>query len=107
MRASLITVILGATMSLFMLVSRAKPGTERPQLVDRLTRQLHPERWDLVRRGELSHLYYGVGEEPGFFALLNAPSLDEAKELVARVVAEAEVFEVDVYPVKHFPHFDR
>jgi hypothetical protein len=91
---------------LFMLVSRVKPGTKRQQLVDRLTSQLHPETWDLVRHGVLSHVYYKVGEEPGFFALLSAPSLEEAKALVARGVAETEVFEVDICPVKHFPHFD-
>jgi hypothetical protein len=91
---------------LFMLVSRAKSGTTREQLVDRLTRQLHPETWDLIRHGELSHIYYKVGEEPGFFALLNAPSLEEAKALVARGTARVEEFEVDFYPVKHFPQFD-
>ena len=91
---------------LFMLVSRTKPDTKRQQVVDRLTRELHPETWDLVRRGVLSHVYYRVGEDPGFFALLSAPSLEEAKELVASGVAGTEVFEVDVYPVKHFPHFD-
>jgi hypothetical protein len=91
---------------LFMLVSRAKPGTRREQLVDRLTRQLHPETWDLVRHGALSHVYYKIGDEPGFFALLNAPSLEDAKAVVARGAARAEEFEVDIYPVKHFPHFD-
>jgi hypothetical protein len=54
----------------------------------------------------LSHIYYKVGEEPGLFALLNAPSLQEAKALVARSVEETDVFEVDIFPVKHFPHFD-
>src|SRR5262245_26131997 len=68
---------------LFMLVSRAKPGTQREQLVERLTRELHPETWDLIRRGELSHILYKVGDEPGFFALLNAPSFEAAKSLVA------------------------
>src|SRR5262245_5820529 len=91
---------------LFMLVSRAKPGTKREQLVDRLTHEMHPETWDLVRHGELSHIYYKIGEEPGFFALLSAPNLEEAKALVARSEARMEEFEVDICPVKHFPHFD-
>ena len=45
---------------LFMLVSLAKPGTKREQLVDRLTHEMHPETWDLVRHGELSHIYYKI-----------------------------------------------
>ena len=64
---------------LFMVVSRAKLGTKREQLVDRLTHEMHPETWDLVRHGELSHIYYKVGEEPGFFALLNAPKIASKK----------------------------
>jgi hypothetical protein len=66
----------------------------------------HPETWDLVRHGELSHIYYKIGEEPGFFALLSAPSLDEAKARVARGLTSVEEFEVDIYPVNHFPQFD-
>ena len=91
---------------LFMLVSRAKSGTSREQLVDRLTHEMHPETWDLVRRGELSHIYYKVGEEPGFFALLNAASPEEAKARVASSLAPVDEFEVDIYPVNHFPQFD-
>ena len=91
---------------LFMLVSRAKPGVKREQLIERLTRQLHPETWELVRHGTLSHVFYKVGEEPGFFALLNAPSPEEAKALVERGAAGVEEFEVDIHPVKHFPQFD-
>ena len=91
---------------LFMLVSRAKPGTKREQLIERLTREMHPETWDLVRHDVLSHIYYKVGEEPGFFALLNAPSLQEATAMVAKSAARSEEFEVDIFPVKHFPQFD-
>ena len=54
---------------LFMLVSRAKPGVKREELVERFSHQLHPETWDLIRHGELSHVLYKVGDEPGFFAL--------------------------------------
>jgi hypothetical protein len=59
---------------LFMLVSRAKPGTKREQLVERLTRQLNFETWDLVRRGELSHILYKVGD-PAFLPSLMRPIL--------------------------------
>jgi hypothetical protein len=91
---------------LFMLVSRAKPGVKREHLIDRLTRQLHPETWELVRHGTLSHVFYKVGEEPGFFALLSAPSHAEAQALVERGAAGVDEFDVDIYPVKHFPQFD-
>ena len=91
---------------LFMLVSRAKPGINRDQLVKRLTNQLHPETWDLVRRGALSHVLYRVDEEPGFFALLNAPSLEEAKSLVEASASRGDEFDLEIHPVKHFPHFD-
>jgi hypothetical protein len=91
---------------LFMLISRAKPGVTREQLIDRLTHEMHPETWDLVRHGVLSHIYYKVGEEPGFLALLNAANYEEAKALVTRGTAGVEEFEIDIYPVKHFPQFD-
>jgi hypothetical protein len=52
---------------LFMLVSRAKPGVKREELAERFSHQLHPETWDLIRHGELSHVLYKVGDEPGFF----------------------------------------
>lgn len=39
-------------------------------------------------------------------ALLSAPSHEEAKALVQRGAAGVEEFEVDIYPVKHFPQFD-
>jgi muconolactone delta-isomerase len=91
---------------LFMLVSRAKPGTTREQLVERLTRQMQADTWDLVRRGELSHILYKVGDEPGFFALLNAPSFENAKSLVESSAPRLDLFDVDIFPVKHFPHFD-
>jgi hypothetical protein len=95
----------GANM-LFMLVSRPKPGTKRELLIERLSRHIHPETWDLVRHGALSHILYKVGDEPGFFAVLNAPSLDEAKAMVESAAPRLESFDVDIVPVKHFPHFE-
>ena len=91
---------------LFMLMSRPKPGVQREQLIEHLTRQLSPETWDLIRRGELSHVLYKVGDEPGFFAVLNAASLEDAKRMVDRGVQRIEVFDVDIVPVNQFPHFD-
>ena len=91
---------------LFMLVSRAKPGIKREELVERFSRQLHPETWDLIRNGELSHVLYKVGDEPGFFAVLRASSFEEAKYLIESSAARLDVFDVDIYPVNLFPHFD-
>jgi hypothetical protein len=90
----------------FMVVSRAKLGVKREALVERFSRQLHPETWDLVRRGELSHVFYKVGDEPGFFAILKASSLEEAKSLMESSSARLDVFDLDIHPVNLFPHFD-
>jgi hypothetical protein len=49
---------------LFMLVSRPKPGMKREQLIEDLTRQVHPETWDMIRHGELTNILYKVGDEP-------------------------------------------
>ena len=91
---------------LFMVVSRAKLGVKREELVERYSRQIHPETWDLVRRGNLSHVLYKVGDEPGFFAVLHAPSLEEAKSLTEKTAERLDVFDIDIYPVGLFPHFD-
>ena len=53
----------------------------------------------------LSHVLYKVGDEPGFFAVLNAPSVEEAKAMVERGVERLELFDLDVVPVNQFPHF--
>ena len=91
---------------LFMLVSRAKPGVKRETLIERYSRQIHPETWDLVRRGNLSHVLYKVGDEPGFFAVLHAPSLEQAKSLTEKTAERLDVFDIDICPVSLFPHFD-
>ena len=91
---------------LFMLVSRAKPGVKREELVERLSRHIDPQTWDLVRRGELSQVFYRVGDEPGFFAVLKASSFDEAKSLIESSAARLDLFDVEIHPVNLFPHFD-
>src|SRR6476646_7008771 len=48
----------------------------------RRIRRLDPSTWDLIRHGVLSHVLYKVGDEPGFFAVLNSPSIEEAKAMV-------------------------
>ena len=91
---------------LFMLVSRAKPGMKREELVERFTGPLRLETWDLIRNGELFHVLYKVGDEPGFFAVLKASSFEDAKYLTESSAARLDVFEVDIYPVNLYPHFD-
>ena len=91
---------------LFMLVSRRKKDATRDQVIEHLTRRLRPETWELVRKDALSHILYKTGEDPGFFALLNASNLEEAKSLVEANTSGLEVFELEIFPVKQFPHFD-
>jgi len=90
---------------LFMLVSRPKPGSTRHQLEGALTQRLQPGTWDLIRRGTLSHVLYKVGEEPGFFAVLQAESLEQARAILAAGQHPDLPFEVDIVPVNPFPHF--
>ena len=90
---------------LFMLESRAKPGVKREELVERLTRQMHLETWLLVRHGDLSQVLYKVGDEPGFFAVLQASSLEEAKSLIENSADRLDLFDLDIHPVSLFPHF--
>jgi hypothetical protein len=91
---------------LFMLNSKARPGVNREQLVERLTQRLHPSTWDLIRHGTVSHVLYKVGDEPGFTAVIHAPSLEDAKELIAPSIAGEVLFDVEIIPVNQFPHFD-
>ena len=91
---------------LFMLVSRPKPGMKREQLIEDLARQVHPETWDLIRHGELTNILYKVGDEPGFFAHLNASTIEDARALLASSAARLEAFDIEIYPVKQLPHFD-
>jgi hypothetical protein len=90
---------------LFMLNSRPRSGATREQLIEHLTRRLNPSTWDLIRHGVLSQVLYKVGDEPGFFAVLNAPNLEEAKAMAEKGVERLELFDLEVVPVNQFPHF--
>ena len=91
---------------LFMITSRPRQDPTRKQLVEHLTRKLDPSTWDLIRHGVLSHVLYKVGEEPGFFAVLQAESLWQAKIVVAAHQHPDTPFDIDIVPVNQFPHFD-
>ena len=54
---------------------------------------------------DLANPSHKVGDEPGFFAVLNAPSIQEAKAMVEAGEERLEVFDLDVVPVNQFPHF--
>ena len=45
------------------------------------------------------------GEEPGFFAVLNAPNLEQAKAMAEAGTERLELFDLEVVPVNQFPHF--
>ena len=90
---------------LFMLNSRPRAGATREQLIEHLTRRLNPSTWDLIRNGVLSQVLYKIGDEPGFFAVLNAPSMEEAKAMVEAGVERLELFDLEVVPVNQFPRF--
>jgi hypothetical protein len=88
-----------------MLTSQPKAGSSREELAEDLTRRLDPATWDLIRRGVLSHVLYKVGDEPGFFAVLNAASIEEAREVVHSGENRLELFDIDIVPVNQFPNF--
>jgi hypothetical protein len=89
---------------LFMVNSRPRAGATREQLIEHVTRRLDPATWDLIRYGVLSNVFYKVGDEPGFFAVLNAPSVEEARKIVAAGMERLELFDLEVVPVNQFPH---
>ena len=90
---------------LFMVNSRPRAGATREQLIENLTRRLDPATWDLIRDGVLTHVLYKVGDEPGFFAVLNAPSVEEARNNIAAGMERLELFDLEVVPVNQFPRF--
>jgi len=90
---------------LFMVSSRARPEAPREQLIEHLTRRLDPATWDLIRQGVVSHVLYKTGEEPGFFAVLNAPNLEQARAMAEAGTERLELFDLKVVPVNQFPHF--
>ena len=91
---------------IFMLNTRPRAGVTRAQLISHLTKRLDPATWDLIRNGVVSSVYYKVGDEPGFFAVLSAPSIEQAQALVDSSAERQEVFELEIIPIRQFPHFD-
>ena len=90
----------------FMMNGRPKAGVTRDELILHLTERLDPATWDLIRKGVLSSVLYKIGDEPGFFAILNASSFEQAHALVDGSSQRQEVFDLEIIPVDQFPHFD-
>jgi hypothetical protein len=44
--------------------------------------------------------------EPGFFAVLSAPTIEQAQAIVDSSAQRQEVFDLEIVPIKQFPHFD-
>jgi hypothetical protein len=91
---------------LFMLESQPRPGVTRQQLVDHFTGKLNPSTWDLIRHGVVSNVLFKTGSEIGYYAVLSASSLDEARSVIQRLSADEILFDVKIVPVNQFPHFD-
>ena len=91
---------------LFIIESQPRPGVTRQQLVEHFTGKLTPATWDLIRYGVVSNLLFKTGSEVGFFAVLSAPSLEEARSIVQLRTADEVLFEVKIVPANLFPHFD-
>jgi len=53
----------------------------------------------------VSHVLYKVEEEPGFFAVLNAANLQQAKAMAEAGIERLVLFDLEVVPVNQFPHF--
>jgi hypothetical protein len=91
---------------LFMLESQPRPGVTREQMAEHFTGKLNPSTWDLIRHGVVSNVLFKTGSEIGFYAVLSASSLEEARSVVKRHAADEELFDVKIVPVNQFPHFD-
>ena len=90
---------------LFMVSSRARPAATREQLIEHFTCRLDPATRDLIRPGRGLSRPVQSGEEPGFFAVLNAPNLEQAKAMAEAGTERLELFDLEVAPVNQFPHF--
>ena len=84
-RAPIKKGLLEEIIMLFMVTSRPKAGTTREQLIEHLTRRLHPSTWALIRNGVLSQVLYKVGDEPGFLESSTHPASRKQKRWLKRV----------------------
>ena len=62
-------------------------------------------RWLTLNRADAA-LLASTMVESGFFAVLQAASLEQAKEIVEASQETRLPFDIDIVPVNQFPHFD-
>ena len=92
---------------LFFINSRIRPGVTRDQVVEQFKMDIEQKTWELIKKGVVVHKFFKVGDSPGFIALLNCDSLEEARSLVNELrTVRIGILDVDIDPVDHFPNFD-
>ena len=74
-------------------------------VIDHLTSKMDPSTWDLRRTGKIKQIYYTMGDEPGFIAIINSSGLAEVKALVAQATSKHNLFEIEIVPIGQFPDF--
>ena len=89
----------------YVVKSVRKPGVSNKELIEHFTARMNPKAWELVRTDKVKHLYYLLGEEPGFFAIVDAESIEQVKTTAAEVTDNHNLFDIEVVPVSIFPEF--
>ena len=91
---------------LFMIETQPRPGVTRAQLVAHFTGAPIPSEWSLIRSGVVTNVLFKIGADVGFYALLSAPTAQEARSIVDRHAEDEVLFDIKLVPVHHFAHFD-
>jgi hypothetical protein len=89
----------------FMIRSVRRPGVSKKKLIEHFTSRMDPKTWDLIRTGKVAHLYYTLGDEPGFFAIVNADDIEEVKAGAAEATEKHNLFDLEIVPVSIFAEF--
>jgi len=89
----------------FMIRSVRKPGVSNKELIEHFTSRMDPKTWDLIRAGKVVHIYYMIGEDPGFFAVVTADNIEEVKTASMQVTEKHNLFDVEIVPVSIFAEF--
>lgn len=88
---------------LFMLESKARRSASRHQLIRHFSGGASPLAQDLIRRGIVTNVLYKSTNDVGFFALLSAPTPEEACRIVDLATANDHLFDVRIVPVSESP----
>ena len=89
----------------FLITTKRKTGISRDEIIDHLTSKMDPSTWDLIRTGKIKQVYYTMGDEPGFIAIVNSSNLAEVKALVTQATSKHNLFEIEIVPIDRFPDF--